>query len=204
MYFNVAQLLKEPTGATRSHELADNICELDPELNTLSPLVGKIQMLRTHSGILVSGELSVGLRITCNRCLAPIVMPVRFNLEESFRPLTEVRTGRYIHPDDFEGEADNLTDEALLISEQHILDLSEVVRQGIWLSLPMYPTCDASGLNGCPDKEQNSIGVTPIFESADLDKMSPDEIDEPPPDNQIDPRWAALLDLTIESSDEIN
>lgn len=205
MFFNVAQLLKEPTGATRTHELAEDISELDDELEPLTPLVGKVHMLRTHSSILVTGELSVGLQITCNRCLGPAVIPVRFNLEESFRPLTEVRTGRYIHPDEFEGEEDNLEDSALIITEQHILDLSEVVRQNIWLSLPMYPTCTTAGLDGCPDKDHNLTGVTPEFEVADGKQSREGQPDsESIIEEQIDPRWAALLDLPLNSSDASN
>lgn len=201
MFFNVAQLLKEPTGATRTYELAEDISELDDELEPLGPLVGKLHMLRTHSSILVSGELSVGVQITCNRCLGPAVLPVRFVLEESFRPLTEVTTGRYIHPDDFEGEEENLEDAALLISEQHILDISEVVRQNIWLELPMYPTCQSTGMAQCPDGEQNEIGIEPNFRPADFGE---DEADELVTDDQIDPRWAALLDLPLNPADNSN
>lgn len=210
MYFNVAQLLKESTGATRAHELTEDISELDEELEALTPLVGKIQMLRTHSGILVTGEVSVGLQITCNRCLGPTVMPIRFKLEESFRPLTEVRTGRYIHPDEFEGEEDNLEDAALLITEQHILDLSEVVRQHIWLSLPMYPTCTTAGLDGCPNKEHNVTGVNPDFKLADDENDGRDSVAEDAAsgesivEEQIDPRWAVLLDLPLNPGDASN
>ncbi len=39
MQFNVAQLLKEPTGATRRYELNENLDGLDPELKFLGPLV---------------------------------------------------------------------------------------------------------------------------------------------------------------------
>lgn len=204
MFFNVAQLLKEPTGATRTHELTEDISELDDELEPLTPLVGTIRMLRTHSSVLVTGELSVGLQITCNRCLGPAVIPARFQLEESFRPLTEVHTGRFIHPDDFEGEEDNLEDAALLISEQHILDLSEVVRQNIWLNLPMYPTCSTAGLEKCPEKELNPTGVNPEYEPADSGFVQNASVGSQLGEEQIDPRWSALLDLQIDLSDKTN
>lgn len=203
MFFNVAQLLKEPTGATRTHELADNLGELDDGLEPLTPLVGTIRMLRTHSSILVTGELSIGLQFTCNRCLGPAVIPVRFQLEESFRPLTEVRTGRFIHPDEFEGEEENLEDAALLISEQHLLDLTEVVRQNIWLALPMYPTCSSAGLEQCPEKEINPTGFAPDFEPADADINENNLAGSTLIEGQIDPRWAALLDLPL-NPDETN
>jgi hypothetical protein len=112
MQFNVAQLLKEPTGSIRRYELVEDITELDPELVVMGPLVGDVQLLRINSGVLVEAGLSTAVRLTCNRCLAPIATPVRFTLEESFRPLTEVATGRYLPPDEYEGAEEDLEDEA--------------------------------------------------------------------------------------------
>ncbi|HMN30915.1 MAG TPA: hypothetical protein PKE45_22360 [Caldilineaceae bacterium] len=108
MQFNVAQLLKEPTGAVRRYELVEDISQIDPDLDILGPLVGKVQLMRTNSGVMVTGELSTAVRSNCNRCLEPIAVPVRFELTENFRPLTEVETCRYLRPDVFEGDADDL------------------------------------------------------------------------------------------------
>ncbi|NJN81484.1 MAG: hypothetical protein HC802_03845 [Caldilineaceae bacterium] len=58
MQFNVSQLLKEPIGAVRDYELAENIDQLDPELNVLGPLVGRLKLIRIHSGILARADLS--------------------------------------------------------------------------------------------------------------------------------------------------
>ncbi|MEZ4559860.1 MAG: hypothetical protein R2854_26040 [Caldilineaceae bacterium] len=52
-----------------------------------------MHFLRIPSGVLVTGELSTAMQVSCNRCLFPIALPVRFEIEESFRPLTEVATG---------------------------------------------------------------------------------------------------------------
>jgi len=197
MQFNVSQLLKDPIGSTRSYDLIEDLSRFE-DFEALNPLVGTIEMLRTHSGILVSGELSTALRVNCSRCLEPVVMPVRFFLEENFRPLTEVRTGRYIHPDDFEGTTEELEDEALLIDEQHIMKLGEVVRQNIWLTLPMNLTCEKAGLNGCPDIEESLGGFEVGFtqnrkseaEVSDIPHDINEEVETP-----IDPRWSALLGL---------
>jgi uncharacterized metal-binding protein YceD (DUF177 family) len=139
-------------------------------------------------------------------------MPVRFWLEENFRPLTEVSTGRYIHPDEFEGTTEELEDEALLINEQHILNLSEVVRQAIWLALPMYPTCDRAGLDGCPNLPERLAAMRHTHNGAASKSKSPgadfigyigannrrldgDSSTDESASDAIDPRWAALLDL---------
>ncbi|MEZ4656403.1 MAG: DUF177 domain-containing protein [Caldilineaceae bacterium] len=202
MQFNVAQLLKESTGATRAYELAEDLSELDPDLEPLNPLVGTLRLLRTHSGVLVTGELSTALRITCNRCLAPIVIPVRFKVAESFRPLTEVTTGRYIHPDDFEGQAEDLEDEALLINEQHILDIREIVRQDIWLALPMYPTCEHAGLPHCSNEVPGTLTtdladdeyVVSLITAQTEDALAADHAHAEKLSSAVDPRWAALLE----------
>lgn len=194
MQFNVAQLLKEPIGSIRRYELVEDIGQLDPELMPLGPLVGDVDLLRIHSGILVKANLSTALRVGCNRCLEPIASTVRFSIEESFRPLTEVRTGRYIAPDEFEGEEEDLEEEALIINEQHILDISEVVRQAIWLALPMYPTCNWTGAGECPNLTtyRQEAGIT--AETGEEMALSDEEA--------IDPRWAALLDLQKQQGDD--
>jgi uncharacterized protein len=191
MQFNVAQLLKEPIGAVRQYELVEDISGLDEDLDTLGPLVGRVQMLRIHSGILVSGVLSTAVRVTCNRCLEPIAAPIRLEFEESFRPLTEVNTGRYILPDEFEGTTEDLEDEALLIDEQHILDLSEVVRQRIWLAMPMYPGCNWDGEGECPNLTAYLSNIREAQQGMDITMPE----DEPETSEAVDPRWAALLDL---------
>jgi len=196
MQFNVAQLLKEPTGATRRYELNETLVGLDQDLKFLGPLVGVIQLLRTNSGVLATGKLSTVVQATCNRCLEPIAVPVRFELEESFRPLTEVFTGRYLRPDEFEGSESDLEDAALLINEQHILDVSEVVRQLIWTALPMYPGCNWEGAGQCPNLTRRLAEIGGL---KDIELYS--DADVRHEDQKIDPRWAALLNLR---SDEDN
>ncbi len=190
MQFNVAQLLKESTGATRRYELTESVDGLDEELRFLGPLVGTVQLLRTNSGVLATGELSSVVQVTCNRCLEPIAAAVRFNLEESFRPLTEVYTGRYLRPDEFEGSEEELEDAALLIDERHILDLSEVVRQAVWLALPMYPSCNWEGSGVCPNLGKR---MAELGDLADIELYTDEE--GPHEEDEIDPRWAALLKL---------
>lgn len=197
MQFNVAQLLKEPIGATRRYELVEDISELDPDLAALGPVVGNVELIRIHSGILARANLSTALQVTCNRCLEPIATPVRFTIEESFRPLTEVHTGRYIAPDEFEGEEEDLEDAALIIDEHHILDLSEVVRQSIWLTLPMYPSCNWTGAGECPNYTRYLREVKATQEQAVEDVGTAD-------DEVVDPRWAALLALRKEQDNREN
>ncbi len=190
MEFNVAQLLKEPVGSIRRYQLNETFEELD-DLAFLSPLMGDLQIMRINSGVLVTGQLHTAVRVTCGRCIEPIVMPLRFSIEESFRPLTAVETGRYLRPDEFEGDSADFEDEALLIDEHHILDIGEVVRQNIWLALPMYPTCNWAGSGECPNLIAQRVAL------AEQQKARQDESDTIP--EGVDPRWAALLKLQQEN-----
>lgn len=191
MEFNVAQLLKEPVGSIRRYQLNETFEELDDDLAFLSPLAGEVQIMRINSGVLVTGQLHTAVRVTCGRCIEPIVMPLHFSIEESFRPLTAVETGRYLRPDEFEGDSADFEDEALLIDEHHILDIGEVVRQNIWLALPMYPTCNWSGSGECPNLIAQRAAL------AEQQMARQDETDTVP--EGVDPRWAALLKLQQEN-----
>lgn len=196
MQFNVAQMLKESIGSARHYEVTDDAGDLDPEMTLLGPLVGDVHLTRIHSGILVQARLSTAVQVMCNRCLEPIATPVWLEVEESFRPLTEVYTGRYIAPDEFEGQEEELEDEALIITEQHILDLSEVVRQEIWLALPMYPNCNWTGPEECPNfvAYQKELATEADIETTDGSVYAEPE--------EVDPRWAALLALRSEQEDQ--
>ena len=196
MEFNVAQLMKEATGARREFDLDDDITNLDGGLTPLSHLTGRLELLRIHSGVLATGDFRVELSLQCGRCLEPVSIAVSVEFSESFRPLTDIQTGRFLSPEEFEGQAEDLTDEALLIDAQHILDISEVVRQNIWLSVPIVAACDYTDpASGAADPDACPKYVNLLSESALAEppgKQTPSEA------KGIDPRWEALLALQDE------
>jgi uncharacterized protein len=144
MRYNVSQLLKEHVGATRQYQLHQDIVELDPSLKPLTALNGTVDMLRTNEGILVRADLHTTVELTCSRCLAQFAMPIRFKMEEEFRPTVDIVTGARLPVTDE-------MDEATMIDANHLLDLSELVRQDLTLALPLVPLCrnDCRGL--CPN-----------------------------------------------------
>lgn len=178
MRYNIAQLLKGPTGARRQHDLNEEIGSLDPGLEPLRPLVGPVTLTRTNEGILVTGRLRTVLRLACQRCLEPCDVAVEFDLEEEFYPTVHIGDApiRVVPPED--------DDEALQIDEHHILDLSEVIRQALWVAAPMECLCrpDCAGL--CPRCGENRNLGECVCEEAPLD-----------------PRWAALQTLLSNEPD---
>jgi uncharacterized protein len=178
MRYNVAQLLKGPTGGVRRYSLHEEIRQLDLDLEPTRYLEGLVTLMRTSQGILATARLQTELGVACRRCLEPCTMEVEFDLEEEFHPVMRIAEA----PLDDVPEEDN--DEALLIDEHHILDLSEVVRQQLWLAGPMEALCrpDCAGL--CPRCGGNR----------NLGECRCDETD-------TDPRWAALQALLSNEPD---
>lgn len=178
MRYNVAQLLKGPTGARRQYEFREEIGDLDPDLEALSPLAGWVTLMRTSQGILVTGKLRTTLRMTCQRCLELADVELELDVEEEFHPVMHIAE---VPLDDV---AEEEIDEALLIDEHHILDLREVIRQGLWLAAPMEALCrpDCAGL--CPNCGGNrNLGECQCVETIP------------------DPRWAALQVLLSNKAD---
>jgi len=148
MKINVAQLLKAPTGAVRRRDLSEDIRGIDDELEIKSLLSGPLKMIRSSDSILVTASLETVVELLCCRCLEPIAVPVELEIEEEFYPSVDVHTGAQLPVTQAE-------EEATVIDEQHVLDLREVVRQAIFLTLPMHPLCaqDCAGL--CSQCGQN-------------------------------------------------
>ncbi len=178
MQYNVAQLIKGPTGAQRRFDLVEDIKDLEQDLDPLSPLVGSIVLMRTSQGVLVTGKLRTRLQIPCRRCLEPADVDVELDLEEEFHPVARIANAPV---DDVPDEE---YDEALLIDEHHILDLREVIRQGLWLAAPARVLCrpDCAGL--CPTCGGNR----------NLDECHCVEA-------ILDSRWVALQALLPDESD---
>ncbi len=180
MQFNVAQLLKEPVGSVRRYAIEEDIQALVSELHMNAPLAGKVQFLHTPEGVLVTGRLRTGFVTDCARCLTPVQQRIEFELEEEFIATVEVLTGAPIAVDPDE-------DPALLIDAQHILDLTEVVRQELWLSQGLAPLCrpDCRGL--CPTCGQD-LNTGPCSCH----------------DDEVDTRWAALRSLLHNEDKEVS
>ncbi len=175
--FNVAQLLKEPYGATRigdvsvpfSMLLPDlQLAELDP-LEAAPVIEGEVQLMHSTEGVLVQGTLSVEISLPCSRCLDPVSVPLDIDVEENFCPTIDIITGQSIVPEE--------EDEALWIDEHHILDLTEVLRQDTLVAIPLVVHCREECLGLCPTCGKN------------LNEGSCECRPEP------DPRWTSLLGL---------
>lgn len=150
LVFNVAQLLKERVGATRRFHidasdlvLDDGNEEADLDRLEAQNVHGEAKATRLSDGLLVQGDVEATVQLQCSRCLDTFSMPVEASLEEQFQPTVDVLTGYAIQRADFEEN-----DAAFPIDSNHMMDLTEPVRQALLVALPMKPLCreDCKGI----------------------------------------------------------
>ncbi len=138
---NVAGLLREPAGTSRTVELSD----LD--LATTGPqprrVLGTVRLQRTNRGIVASGRARTLARRTCIRCLDEFDEPADIELNEEFLPTLDPATGAVVALD----AADT---QVARIDDHHEIDLAALVHDELLLAEPMHPLCrpDCGGL--CP------------------------------------------------------
>jgi len=114
-----------------------------------APVTGEITLTNTGTVLLVSGRVKTVARLQCSRCLDEYSQPVEAEVQEEFR---------LIPGGGPEGQttADSEYDEDLstVIGETEI-DLTELMRQALLVSLPFQPLCrqDCKGL--CPNCGKN-------------------------------------------------
>lgn len=159
---NVAQLLKGPTGAVRHMDLCEDITGIDDELSIRSPLAGSLTLIRTADGVLVTAALDTTIELECCRCVTPFAAPVQLEIEEEFHPSVDIHTGARLPVLDTE-------EDATTIDGQHFLDLAEVVRQAIFLAIPMRPLCrgDCAGLCTLCGQDLSSERCQCVVDSVD-------------------------------------
>lgn len=159
--FNAAQLLRDAPGASRGYELA-----------AAGPVRGgRVELVRIGAGALVRASLELALEMECARCLAPLtaVAPVAF--DEIYEQRYDVGSGARL-PDD------GADPEAFAISRNHVIDITEAVRQYGEAAAPMQPLCSDGCRGLCPQcGAERSAGECACEPASG------------------DPRWAALAAL---------
>lgn len=177
LQFNVAQLLKEKVEASRTYEIKNAIVPVDDlALAITAPITGHIRLVRVETNVLVTGTLHTTLNLPCTRCLEPVEAPVTVEIEETFVPVSDVAVGNpVVIADD--------VDSATLIDEAHILDLTEVVRQNLFVSQPTHILCHENCKGLC-----STCGHNLNEGRCDCQNTT------------IDSRWSALLALRDDTS----
>jgi uncharacterized protein len=147
----------------------------DEGLRQLTPLAvdGSAELLpHTLGEIRIQGHLIVRMATECDRCLEPAEFPIDSNFDLFYRPAVKADYGDEVEID--EGEAE------IAFYEGGGLELKDVLREFVLLSLPMQRICreDCHGI--CPVCGLNRNLVNCGCEA-----------------KQVDERWAALKKLQV-------
>lgn len=105
-------------------------------IRMLSPLKAKLRIGKVSSEILVNGSLSALVEMQCSRCLNNFTNKTDININVVYHPVEELKG-----VDRHEIKDDEL-DTGFYRDEQ--LDISELLKEQLILSLPMKPLCSES------------------------------------------------------------
>jgi uncharacterized protein len=113
---------------------------------------GSASLVRTPGGVLVSVQADVVIEATCSRCLAPFGYPAHIEFEEIFVQRYDAVSGARLEPEEED-------EDSFVIGADHLIDITEAVRQYSEMATAMQPLCspDCPGL--CPECGQDlSVG----------------------------------------------
>ena len=170
MRFNVVRLLKGTVGIQKSYTFdAPSALGEDTPVNHVK---GSLRLMRTDAGVWVNGTLDVSSGATCSRCLEESTVELRLQMDDVYYPTVDVNTGAMVRlPEDGESSC--------IIDAQHVLDITEAVRQYTAVGLPMKPLCDPGCAGLC-----SRCGTNLNHESCSCETW------------EIDSRWLPLVSLT--------
>jgi uncharacterized protein len=170
--FNVSQLLKSDVGGVREYDFEmDEPLDLDDA--TASGVSGSVKFTLTNFGILAAVTAHADVLLTCARCVEPFQTSMDVTFQEEYRPVIDIATGlpSQLPP----------SDTAFELSPNHVLDLSEAVRQQLLLGIEIIPLCNPTCKGLCP-----TCGVNLNLERCDC----------PPPESASP--FAALQSLLVD------
>lgn len=171
MKVNVAQLLKETVGASRSADLDGPL--LDSDQSVLGTVTGELRLTKTDRGVWVSGPVEIVVSSECSRCLKPMEYIVPAQIDDEYLPKVDLATGARVRVEDRDADdADTAS-----IDDHHELDLTETLQQYRLAGLLLAPLCKEDCLGICAQ-----CGV-------DLNENTHEC------EAEIDPRWEKLREL---------
>ena len=157
-------------GEEFAHAYAPGELELDEQTALKGEARVRGRASRRGEEIRVRGKIEAPVEVGCDRCLAPVAVPLEVEFETAFIPQEKAA-----------GETENVEllveDLGLAAFEGDSIDLDELVREQILLALPARNLCreDCQGL--CPTCGAD-LNAGPCGCARD----------------ETDPRWAALAD----------
>jgi uncharacterized protein len=114
----------------------------DPEVAVVQPLEMDCQFVKVNRDVVVHGTLRSAVRLTCSRCAEEFVQPLLLALDAMYLPIDDLSSARA------KALEDDVTD--VYAYAESVIDLVEMVRDKLFLSIPLQPHCRAGCQGLCP------------------------------------------------------
>jgi uncharacterized protein len=159
--------LEEQSGRFAHTYRADELVLDDEHVRLVEPpqITGRIR--RSGHEVRLEGQITARAEVDCDRCLKQVTVPIETSFDVTYVPASD-----YVERDAAELQEEDL---GVSVYEDEVIDMDELVREQVLLTLPTRALCteDCKGL--CPVCGTNR-------------NESPCEC-EP---KEVDPRWGAL------------
>jgi uncharacterized protein len=175
MQIEIEQLTE--AGQPFAHTYAPTEFSLEDErarLLSAAEVTGRIS--RKRQRVHVMGTVAAELEVYCDRCLAPVAVPVEAAFDLSYDPpdADEASENTELQPEDL----------ATSVYAGHNIDLDELTREQLLLALPTRSLCLETCQGLCP-----TCGLNLNQQSCACEQT------------EIDPRWAGLAALKENSAE---
>jgi uncharacterized protein len=131
-----------------AHEHLDWVCEPSvfagdrESFEVLVPVALIFDVYKDKDQFRLAGRVQTTIQLPCSRCLEPFTTPIDTAFDLRYQPRS-VNTGE----GEREVEEDDLT---TAFYENDEIDLGQLIREQIYLSIPMKPLCRERCLGLCP------------------------------------------------------
>jgi uncharacterized protein len=159
MHLDLTEVLRGPSSST------DMILDIPAgqldEWELTEPLTGYVRASNARRNIVISGKAKTSVNLQCSRCLCDYSQPLDLVLDVTV-PLStfnKLLGAAAVSPDDYD-DGQELTQEDIdALFKEHILDVTELIRQAIVLGQPIQPLCqpDCAGIPEIGEYREESI-----------------------------------------------
>jgi uncharacterized protein len=149
----------------------DELNPVDERVRLTGPAVVKGEVRLSRNEVFVNGYIDTRVRVECDRCLQPVELPVSGEFQLDYITGSEYESSAVAELS--EGEM------SLSVFDGEGIDVDEIVKEQILLAVPTRMLC-----------RENCKGICP---ECGIDKNTGECQCVT---NDIDPRWAALKNLT--------
>jgi uncharacterized protein len=117
----------------------------DSDLAIVQPVEIGCQFYKIDRDVAVQGTLRSTLRLACSRCAEDFVLPLEVSLNAMYLPIQDASSER---AKELEEDVDSTTDVYLDIDQ--VIDIAEMTRDKLLLSIPLQPLCGVGCQGLCP------------------------------------------------------